>query len=435
MVLPPELETSQLNIEIRGINFQFVEDGESDLALRIPPIPALMIMPGNIGFLNQFFSVMIFTENAAPAGSGLSVESVQAKLLLPPGPDRVAGTFGQPGDDPLRFARVGAAAQIFDELPVRQAGPDGRTGTDDDIDTLHPGESGQAEFLVEGLQEGLHVMDLTLKASLLGLAAGAVEVEGKAAGSVLVRNPKFSMAFSHPRTVRTGEPYEAFVTILNTSATPANLVNVSLNRNSVSGGILESDETVELGTLLPGQTATAMFRIRSQRTGAITFSNLTTSDDSLVGRFRLRTGIDERGVALSPDTLLLPDFVDELPDELVLAAQRVLGQALSSATAGQLPAGVIKVGKTFLKQKAVELAEAGQRVRYGESLATILPDLLLDWQGARDFSAGWDQILRTTDAGREWREAVMRAIEGAYRGVSTTEQSRGRHHRSITLVF
>jgi concanavalin A-like lectin/glucanase superfamily protein/Big-like domain-containing protein/thrombospondin type 3 repeat protein len=418
VALPPELETARVNIDIQGINFQPVEERDQDLALRIPPIPALMVVPGRIGFLNQFFSVQIFTENGAPQSSGLSVVNVQATLKLPPGPDQIVSTnFNAPGDDPLRFARVGPDKIIQPTQAVVRPGADGRTGTADDISRLQPGESGQGEFLVEGLQEGLHVMDLDLVADLEGLAAGVVKVKGKAAGSVLVRNPKFSMAFSHPRTVRFGEPYDAFVTILNTGSTVANLVQVSLSSASISGGVLESDETVELGTILPGQTGTAKFRVRSQRTGAVTFSNLTTSDDSVVGRFRLRMGIDERGVTLSPDTLLMPDFVNALPTNAVNArtvleaANRVLGQALSIATAGQLPAGVKNVPKSFITKKVLELAEAGQRIRYHDPTNRVLADLLLDWQGGRNFNEGFDQILRETDAGREWREAVMAAID------------------------
>src|SRR5688500_2391936 len=91
-VLPDELQTARLNIEVQGINFQFVEEGDSDLALKVPPIPALVVIPGNIGFLNQFFSVQIFTENAAPGSSGLSVHDVKAELVLPAGPDQVPGT-------------------------------------------------------------------------------------------------------------------------------------------------------------------------------------------------------------------------------------------------------------------------------------------------------------------------------------------------------
>src|SRR6185295_3556577 len=146
-----------------------------------------MVIPGNIGFLNQFFSVQIFTENGAPNGSGLSVNNVQATLVLPPGPDRIASTnYSQPGDDPLRFARVGSDKIVQPTQPVVRAGPDGKTGTADDISRLRPGESGQGEFLVEGLQEGLHIMNLDLAADLEGLAAGVVKIKGKAAGSVLV---------------------------------------------------------------------------------------------------------------------------------------------------------------------------------------------------------------------------------------------------------
>jgi len=427
--LPPALERVMPNLQVQGVNMQFGGgDGDGDLALQIPPIPALMVIPGNIGFLNQFFSVMIFTENSAPRDSGLSVNSLTAELILPPGPDQVSGTNESPGDDPLRMARVNGEVRAI--VPVRQVGPDGVSGTADDVDRLRAGNTGQGELLVEGLQEGLHVMELALKGRLDGLAAGSVEITGKAAGSILVRNPKFSMAFVHPRTVRSGEPYEAAVTILNTSSTVANLVSVELNGNNISGGVLETDSRVELGTIAPGGTKTATFRIRSQKTGAITFSNLTTSDDSLVGRFRLRAGVDERGVALSPDTLLLPDFLDELPPALVAAAQRVLGQALSTNTAGQLPPGVLTVSKRMVQARTIfhedgsgerrgegarlmELLEAAQRVRYGDPLARVLPDLLLDWQGGRDFDAGWDQLIRQTDAGREWREALMLAIKDA----------------------
>ena len=423
--LPPEFEVSQLNIQVQGINFQVVDPDEPEsLGLKIPPIPALMVIPGNIGYLNQFFSVQIFTENAAPRGSGLSVYDIKATLKLPAGPDRVPGTeYAAPGDDPLRFARIGPDKLIQPIQAIVQPGADGEVGTPDDGVRLQPGQSGQAEFLVEGLQEGLHVMDLDLEATMDGLAAGPVTVKGKAAGSVLVRNPRFSMAFSHPRTVRVGEPYEASVTLLNTGITPANLVQISLNKNSISGAVLmdEAQQTVELGTLLPGQSATATFRLRSLRNGAVSFSNLTTSDDSVVGRFRLSIGVDERGVALSPDTLAMPDQVKSLPAGLIFAANRVLGQALSVATAGQLPPGVLRVGKGIITRRVLDLAEAGQRLGYGDPARRVYADLLRDWQGGRESNAGFDQIMRETDAGREWRDALFAAMEAAD-GLTATDR-------------
>src|SRR6202012_4792939 len=101
-------------------------------------------------------------------------------------------------------------------------------------------------------------MNLDLTADLYGLANGVVQVKGKAAGSVLVRNPTFSITFTHPSVVRVSEPYNASITILNTGTTPANLVLVSLNKNSISGAVLATGqaETIQLGTILPGQSAT-----------------------------------------------------------------------------------------------------------------------------------------------------------------------------------
>jgi hypothetical protein len=151
--------------------------------------------------------------------------------------------------------------------------------------------------------------------------------------------------------------------------------------------------------------------LRAQQTGSIKFSNLTTSDDASRGSFLLTMGVDERGVALSPDTLLLPDLVTNLPSGLRIAADRVLGQAISIATAGKVPAGVQVVPKSMVIRRAVELAEAGQRLLYDDSRARVLVDLLLDWQGGREFQTGWDQLMRETEAGLEWRAALMAELE------------------------
>jgi Bacterial Ig-like domain/Carboxypeptidase regulatory-like domain len=410
--LPPELEAAGLNLEIKGCNFEVAEVTERNLRLGIPPIPALMVIPGNVGYLNQFFSVQIYTENAAPLGSGLSVFDLDAHLILPPGADQIpSADYNAPGDDPLRFARVGPDKIIQSVQPIHRPGPDGVLGTADDIGRLYPKEAGQAEFLVEGLKEGLHVMDLELSGQLDGLAAGTVKIKGRASGSVLVRNPKFSLSFLHPRTVRTGEPYDAFVTILNTSQVDANFVSVTLPKGSISGGELMSPEKVELGTVKPGQTATAKFRVRAQRTGQVTFSNLTTSEDSIVGRFKLRMGVDERGVELSPDTIAYPAYVDNLPEDLFNAANRVIGQALSVATAPVLPAGVKKIPFSIIEKRVLEMAEAGQRLAYGDETNKVLLDLLLDFQGGRAWNEGFDQIVRSADAGRELREAFGKVIE------------------------
>lgn len=410
VALPEDLRQANFDLLVRPVLLKYSGARPPGLPpYTPPPIAGVLIIPGNIGFLNQFFSVQVYVENAAPIESALSVTDVRASLALPAGDDRVAGTYDQPGDDPLRFARVGPNAQILTELRIVRPGPDAVLGTADDVGRLFPREGGQAEFLVEGLREGLHILDVKLSGVLEGLPAGPVEVSGLAAGSVFVRNPRFAVAFTHPRRVRTGERYTASITILNTGGSPANSATVTLPKNALSGTQLEDDqaETIALGDILPGESRTADFRMRSLRTGFVAFSQFSSGSE-VQGFFRFRAGVDERGVELSPDTLAYPDLVQALPDEVFRTANRVLGQALGAAQRG-LPAGVIPVDRAMIERRMRELIEAGQRLRLGDTAERVFTDLMLDWQGLRSGDPGFDQILRTTEAGREWREAVFLA--------------------------
>ncbi len=53
--------------------------------------------------------------------------------------------------------------------------------------------------------------------TLEGLPVGPVPIRGRAAGAVLVRNPTFTLTFTHPDVVNAGEPYTLDVTVTNTS--------------------------------------------------------------------------------------------------------------------------------------------------------------------------------------------------------------------------
>ena len=138
------------------------------------------------------------------------------------------------------LARIGANAETHARVAIRAAGPDRAFGTADDQGRLAPGDMGQGELVIEGKREGLHTLDIELTAILDGFAHGEVPIHGHAAGSVLVRNPKFSIAFAHPRTIRTGEPYLASMTVMNTSETPAELVSVRVTVAVITSSALGS---------------------------------------------------------------------------------------------------------------------------------------------------------------------------------------------------
>jgi len=391
------------------------EDGGQQPTVRLPNgevaevrIPSVLVIPGNVGYLKQFFSAKLFVANGAPGASNLTVHDVTGKIVLPPGADRVANT----SDDPLALPSLTSGPQPS-TMPVRMPGLDGTPGTSDDVGTLRPGEQGEAEFLIRGEKEGFHTIDFDIAATLEGLVTGPVNVTGKGSGGVLVRNPYFDMTFTAPAVVRQGERFTLFVTVNNISQSLANDVRVTLDAARMSGMRLAGDGTQSIDTLLARDSRTLEFEFIADRTGQVvaTYLNLDTQNGS-TGTLKFTLGVGERGVALSPDTLVLPSAVDYIPHGVVAAAMRVLGQAWSIANApsGTLPQGVTRTSRNVVNQKALVLAEAGLRISLGQPETDAVRDLLFDFYGGAPVDPGFDQILRTTNAGTELARAIGHAL-------------------------
>ena len=253
----PGVGVTQLGIS--GFSLECVSFCDTEIMRLMPPIPGVLIFPGNISYLNQFFSALLLVSNVAPDGSRLNLRDIKAEIQLPAGKDGVANS----GDDPLRMARRGTPPQEQNKLqPVVQPGADGILGSADDIATLAPGADGNAEFLLEGRREGVHTVEVKITATLDGLPSGPVQLQGRAVGVLEVRDPQFALTLNHPVTINAGEEYDFFVTVSNVAETPANFVNLSLLPRSITGAELLSDAVVQLDTILPGDSATATFRLR-----------------------------------------------------------------------------------------------------------------------------------------------------------------------------
>lgn len=140
--IPLPQENLPDNISISGfmLNAVTVGDSEEVYVGDLPPIPGILVIPGNIGFLHQYFSALSIVSNGAPENSNLVVKDVQAKLIMPNGEDLTPGTDELPGDDPLRMAK-GVDGFFPRDLPVLHPGADGSFGTSDDISQLYPAES------------------------------------------------------------------------------------------------------------------------------------------------------------------------------------------------------------------------------------------------------------------------------------------------------
>ena len=376
-------------------------------------IPSVLVIPGNVGYLKQFFSAQLFVANGAPVGSGLTVRDVKGTVKLPAGADLQVGT----ADDPLALPETVRGTQPT-TMAVRGVGLDGAPATADDVDVFRPGEQGQAEFLIRGEKEGFHELSFDIDATLDGLPIGPVAVKGQARGGVLVRNPFFDMTFTVPSVVRAGEPFSLFATVSNIGHGIANDVTVALDASRMSGMTLVGSGSQSIDTLRTGDARTLEYRFVSQRTGQVfaTYLNFDTGAPG-GGRLNFTLGVGERGIALSPDTLVMPNGTDNLPAGVVAAAMRVIGQAwsISNAPTGTLPPEVIRISRAVTTQKTLALAEAGLRATLGQASSDAVRDLVFDFYGgaAGALDPGFDQLLRETEAGRAFAQAAGGALASA----------------------
>jgi hypothetical protein len=363
-------------------------------------IPGVIVIPGNVGYLKQFFSANLYVSNGAPSGSGLTVQNVTGTIQLPPGADGVVGT----SDDPVSLPDLTSGPQPS-TMPVLAQGPDGKP----DVSLLNPGDQGQAQWELRGDKEGYYPINFAIQGTLNGLPVGAVTIKGTATGGVLIRNPYFDMTFAVPSVVRSQEQFNVYITVKNISQSVANALKVTLDAGQMSGAVLIGDASQQIDTLAAGSSQTLTFTFQSLTTGQVnaTYLQLNTQNGSS-GELSFTIGVGERGVPLSPDTLSLPDSVNNLPQPVIDAAMRVLGEgwSIANAPAGTLPVGVLRTTTAVVTQKALALAEAGLRVELGQPLPNALRDLLYDFFSGKPIDPGFDQLLRTTDAGFDFQRAI-----------------------------
>lgn len=408
-IAPPEISQPQAVIPVM-LEAETPDGGRRfNLDLNGAPIriPGAVVIPGQIGLLHQFFEAVVIVSNGAPATASntLVVHDLHATVKLPDN-----GTPNDPSDDPLRIPDT-TSGQGLTNRQLFGLGEDGQAGTADDPDTFRPGQSGQASFTIEGLEEGLHTVTFCLEGTLEGLPIGPVTVKGEVPGSILVRDQRFTMAFTHPATVRAGQTYDLGVTLTNTSsAQTIHAARMALNAN-VSGAHLAPGQETERDfyEIAPGASKTVTWHFIADTTGMVTAAYTKLSDE-IEGGLTLTTGVGDRNVPLSPDSLILPDTVRFLPPDVVEAGRALLGQAWSVATApaGLLPPDIAPIERQTVVDRAVDLGIGGLRVEFGEPVDTSLETVVRDWLGETQTTPdpGFADAVRNTAAGYAWYDTV-----------------------------
>ena len=405
---PPSVVAVPL-VDSEGVLPPFEENELDESGVAPRPVFGLLVFPGNVRFLHQFLSVVLMVQNGSPTGSGLVLKNVATTVSLPASALRLAGTTpvvadGQP-------------------IPVRHPGPDGVLDTPDDLVVLAAQQAGSAEMVAEGLKVGTHEVVCEIDATLDGLAGQPpLRLSGRARGSVVIRDPSFALTFHHPEVVRRDEEYELRVSVANTSTVRANQVALAIDAASLTGAVpLDvppgADPVAALGDILPGDAADARFRLRATRTGRVVASAFT-SDGSVAGSLRLRTGVTNDGLPLSPDSFVFPSFVSALPAPFVDAATRLIGIAHGLATADATVPGSLAppdFSDGSVRERATELVAAARRARIGQPVPSAVADVLLRWLGSRDEIPGFDLVRRGNARGRELEVAAGLALEDLLR--------------------
>ena len=136
------------------------------------------------------------------------------------------------------------------------------------------------------------------------------------------------------------------VTLTNTSHSPANFAAVSLLPQSISGATLLSNQTVQVESIAAGDSETVSFHLLSHTTGNITATSF--SSEGIPGKFELTTAVGANGIALSPNTLVMPTTVNALPASLRDAGTAFLGQAFALATSPVTPEGLLPLSQSIV---------------------------------------------------------------------------------------
>lgn len=356
-------------------------------------VPGVILFPTDVSLLNQFFSVVLLAKNDAPAGDVLTIRDLTARVVVPPG---------------LRLAETVPPAPLGVPIPLHVPGPDGELGTADDLTFLVAQAQAELETVVEGRQEGTHIVEFQLEGVLEGLPGGRIErVAGTARGAVLVRDAQLGVTISHPDVVRADEVYPLRLTVANLGAAPVNSLTLRLAAGGLSGVEPVGPSEGTIATLLPGEAETIELTMRSLRTGKVVASSVR-APATITPRFDLTVSVGEAGVPLSPAEIALPKATEHLPANLVRSALSLIGLAFSSAVApaGALAAEAPQPTRASVDSRAFELAQAGRHVGLGEDLADSAAVLAAEWSGARAADWEWDALRRATQKGAQVSAAL-----------------------------
>jgi hypothetical protein len=393
-----------------------------------PRIPAALVIPNNIGVLHQFFAVALTVQNGAPSGSTIRLDDINATL--------------RPRDaSSMRIAGTKPAVAFGRPVPIRVP--------DSNVTFLVAQGIGNGEWSVEGLKPGTHTFDVDVTAQYRASENDpGFPLHASIPQSIVVHDPRFNIAFTHPEVVRQGITYSTYTFLTNIAAVkqtvrvrselPACSTYVEGN---VSSSICRLDEDLnaipfcdpnvkrdvcrppdapefEEVTIGAGKTKALQYKLRAGITGTVfATSGTIEGQDNVRASVSLTMGVSPSGIPLSPVTLVMPYYAQFLDPSFVSDNLQLLGLGYSIATApvNDTTAKLPRVIKTDVFRRAVDISRAGQRIFIGEEKRDSYAHLALDLLGNGDENAlvEWDQLRRSEYSGRVGGKALAEQLAQA----------------------
>jgi len=350
--------------------------GQPDISL-----PGIIVIEGRIKSLKEFFSVRLLLMNT----SGIfTLSDVSARIAFP-----TAGlTSMLPADGVAVFGAI---------LPGNVA---------------EPGQS-EREFVVRGDEIGVRPVRVEFGGALTGPGIpedAPIPFSGSAETSVEVRGPPtLDVQVVHPDRVTAGVPYDLEVKITNTDDIPALYASLDLDMGFDAhllrciidtGGApacteIEGADLRNLGHLLPGETATEVFRVLPLRSGEIT-TCMALADQNL----SLRVVVGSLGCLVGE---FPPDRVptDGTPAVSVLPAPNMTGVGVESP--------VVAFFSEAMNAASLSTGEAGSFNVFDSSGGRLLGLLRLEPLNGKTVVV-WGPVIGTLAPNAEYTVVITTAV-------------------------
>ncbi len=227
-------------------------------------------------------------------------------------------------------------------------------------------------------------------------------------GTLEISQPQLTLGLSFSDDLLdAGAPFGLTSTVFNAPKSGATAFNTGIAVQADASASIVGKSTATLGDIAPGEARSADFKFISARTGAVQGVTARTSGNlnvqvSVAGKRAYPPIYPIQG---SPGLTALRAQAPDLAARSMEMLGMIYGDAVGQNDGSE---------KSAVVKHAQALHTAGFRLLAGESLQTIIPDLILDLGIGDSTYSSYDFARRNYPAGKAWRDSASQALQSAF---------------------